>query len=107
MPAQQARVFLAMALCGAAVACACDGARALRRLLGLGDVLSGALDLAMGALAAAAMTATALYLRIEPLRLYAFAGVAAGFALYRVSLGALIRRADACAGRLRARLKKG
>ena len=63
MPAQQARVFLALALCGAAVACACDGARALRRLLGLGDVLSGALDLAMGALAAAAMTVTALCLR--------------------------------------------
>ena len=54
-----------------------------------------------------AMTVTALCLRIDPLRLYAFAGVAAGFALYRVSLGALIRRADACARRLRARLKKG
>ena len=95
MPAQQARVFLAMALCGAAVACACDGARALRRLLGLGDVLSGALDLAMGALSAAAMALTALRLRIDPLRLYAFAGVAAGFALYRVSAGALVRHADA------------
>ena len=54
MPAEQARIFLAMALCGAAVACAYDGSLALRRALGLGRVLSGALDLAMGALSAAA-----------------------------------------------------
>ena len=99
MPAQQARVFLAMALCGAAVAGACDGARALRRLLGMGGVLSGALDLLMGALAAAAMTLTALCLRVDPLRAYAFAGVAAGFALYRFSLGAFARAIHTAARR--------
>lgn len=99
MPAQQARVFLAMALCGAAIACAFDGSLALRRLLGLGSALSGALDLMMGALAAAAMTLTALRLRTDPLRAYAFAGVAAGFALYRASLGTLVRAVHAAAAR--------
>lgn len=103
MPAEQARIFLAMALCGAAVACAYDGSLALRRALGLGRVLSGALDLAMGALSAAAMALTALRLRIDPLRLYAFAGVAAGFALYRASAGALVRHADA---RIRSRMTR-
>ena len=99
MPAQQARVFLAMALCGAGIACAFDGSLALRRLLGMGGVLSGALDLLIGALAAAAMTLTALCLRVDPLRAYAFAGVAAGFSLYRFSLGALARAVHAAAAR--------
>ena len=99
MPAQQARVFLAMALCGAGIACAFDGSLALRRLLGLCGVLAGALDLLMGALAAAAMTFTALCLRVDPLRAYAFAGVAAGFALYRFSLGAIGRAIHAAAAR--------
>ena len=103
MPAEQARIFLAMALCGAAVACVYDGSLVLRRALELGHVLSGALDLAMGALSAAAMALTALRLRIDPLRLYAFAGVAAGFALYRASVGALVRHADA---RIRSRMTR-
>ena len=99
MPAQQARVFLAMALCGAAVACVYDGSLVLRRALELGHVLSGALDLAMGALSAAAMALTALRLRVDPLRAYAFAGVAAGFSLYRFSLGALARAIHAATAR--------
>lgn len=103
MPAEQARIFLAMALCGAAVACVYDGSLVLRRALELGHVLSGALDLAMGALSAAAMALTALRLRIDPLRLYAFAGVAVGFALYRASVGALVRHADA---RIRSRMTR-
>ena len=88
-----------MALCGAGIACAFDGSLALRRLLGMGGVLSGALDLLMGALAAAAMTLTALRLRVDPLRAYAFAGVAAGFSLYRFSLGAFARAIHAAARR--------
>ena len=81
-----------MALCGAGIACAYDGSLALRRLLGMGGVLSGALDLLMGALAAAAMTLTALCLRIDPLRAYAFA-------LYRFSLGAFARAIHTAARR--------
>ena len=88
-----------MALCGAGISCAYDGSLALRRLLGMGGVLSGALDLLMGALAAAAMTLTALCLRIDPLRAYAFAGVAAGFSLYRFSLGAFGRAIHTAARR--------
>ena len=88
-----------MALCGAGIACAYDGSLALRHLLGMGGVLSGALDLLMGALAAAAMTLTALCLRVDPLRAYAFAGVAAGFSLYRFSLGAFARAIHAAARR--------
>ena len=78
-----------MALCGAGIACAYDGSLALRRLLGI----------LMGALAAAAMTLTALCLRVDPLRAYAFAGVAAGFSLYRFSLGAFARAIHAAARR--------
>lgn len=107
MPAQQARILLAMALCGAAVACAYDGSLALRRVLGLGRVLCAALDLAMGALAAAAMTATALCLRTDPMRLFAFAGVAAGFGLYRASMGTLVRKMDACVKKRSKMLRKG
>ena len=47
--------------------------------------------LLLGAAAAAGMTAAALYLRISPYRLYAFAGVTAGIAAYFVTIGAIIR----------------
>lgn len=106
MAAEQARVFLAMALCGAAVAFLYDVTLALRRALGLGGVLSGALDIAMGAAAAAAMTITALCLGVDPLRLFAFAGMAAGFALYRASMGTIVRKMSACVKKWSKKMRK-
>ena len=49
------------------------------------------LDLLLGTAAAAGMTAAALYLRISPYRLYAFASVTAGIAAYSVTIGAIVR----------------
>ncbi len=106
-PAEQARVFLAMALCGAGVGGAYDASLALRRALGMGLVLSAAMDLAMGVLAAAAMTAMAVCLCVNPLRLFALAGMAAGFALYRASLGTIVRKLYAGIQNCRKKRRKG
>ena len=60
-----------------------EQARAALYMMALGAML--------GAAAAAGMTAAALYLRISPYRLYAFAGVTAGIAAYFVTIGAIVR----------------
>lgn len=90
--AEQARVFAAMVGCGAGLAAAYDVAMLLRRALNLGSVMTGVMDLLFGALCALAMTVTALILRVDPFRLYAFAGVAAGMALYACSMGTIVRK---------------
>ena len=90
--AEQARVFLAMAGCGAGLAAAYDVTGLLRRALKMGRVLTGIVDLLYGALCALAMTLTALVMRVSPFRLYAFAGVAAGMALYAASMGTIVRK---------------
>lgn len=90
--AEQARVFLAMAGCGAGLAAAYDVTALLRRALKMGRVLTGVMDLLYGVLCAFFMTLTALIMRVDPFRLYAFAGVAAGMALYAASMGTIVRK---------------
>lgn len=89
--AEQARVFLAMALCGAVCAAAYDALRLLARAIGGGRILVGAVDLLFGPLCAAGMTATALVMLVDPFRWYEFAGVLLGIALYAASIGTFVR----------------
>lgn len=83
----QARAFLAMALCGALLSAVYDALGALRR----GRLLTAAADLLFGVLAAAAVIAAALVLRRDAYRLYTLLGVGAGFALYQCSIGTTVR----------------
>lgn len=85
--AQQALSFGCMAALGAALGLGYDLLGLLRR----GRLTTGAADLFFGALTAAGMTITALFLRIDPFRLYAFAGVALGMAAYAATIGRLLR----------------
>lgn len=96
--ADQARVFLAMTLCGAALGALYDVLSPLRR-----GVLTGAADLLFGALCALGMVLAALIMEAEPFRLYAFAGALLGGALYAASIGTIVRKVS---GAVRKRRKK-
>lgn len=87
---EQARVFLAMALCGAACAGVYDAARVLLFAAG-GRAAAAAADLLFGPLIACGMTVTALILLVDPLRAYEAAGVALGAALYALTIGTFVR----------------
>lgn len=84
---EQARAFLAMALCGALLGAVYDALGVLRR----GRLLTAAADLLFGVLAAAGVIATALTLRCEAFRLYTLLGAGTGFALYQCSIGTAVR----------------
>ena len=96
--AQQAQALGWMAALGAAAGHCYDllGRAAAR------PAFAGAADLFLGALCAAGMTGIALRLRMNPFRLYAFAGVALGLAAYAATLGRLLRFFAARSARLRA-----
>ena len=96
--AQQAQALGWMAALGAAAGLCYDLLGRLRR----GRLTAGAADLFLGALCAAGMTGIALRLRMNPFRLYAFAGVALGLAAYAATLGRLLRFFAARSARLRA-----
>lgn len=83
----QARAFLAMALCGALLGAVYDALGVLRR----GRLLAAAADLLFGVLAAAAVIAAALALRCDAYRIYTLLGVGTGFALYQCSIGTTVR----------------
>ena len=85
--AQQARSFAAMALCGACAGAANDVLWLIRR----NAWLTAAADLALGVLLAAGVIAAALHLRCEAFRGYTFLGVAAGWAIYAATVGAIVR----------------
>lgn len=87
---EQARVFWAMALCGALCAALYDALRHAANAAG-GPALAGAADLLFGPLCAAGMTATALATMTDPFRGYEVAGVAVGIALYALSIGTFVR----------------
>ena len=89
--ADQARVFLAMALCGALLGAVHDALAPLRR-----GVLTVAADALFGVLCALGMIAVGLRMEAEPLRLYAFAGVMTGGALYAVTIGTIVRKVSEC-----------
>ena len=76
-----------MAALGAAAGLCYDLLGRLRR----GRLTAGAADLFLGALCAAGMTGIALRLRMNPFRLYAFAGVALGMGAYAATAGRLFR----------------
>ena len=84
---EQARAFLAMALCGALLGAVHDVLGVLRH----GRLLTAAADLLFGLLAAAGVIAAALTLRCDAFRLYTLVGVGAGFALYQGSIGTIVR----------------
>ncbi len=85
--AEQARAFLAMALCGALLGAVYDVLGVLR----CGKLLTAAADLLFGVLTAGAVIAAALALRCDAYRLYTLLGVSTGFALYQYSLGTGVR----------------
>ena len=84
---EQARAFLAMALCGALLGVVYDALGLLRR----GKLMTAAADLLFGVLAAAAVIAAALMLCCEAYRHYTLLGACAGFALYQCSIGTFVR----------------
>ncbi|MEI3406258.1 MAG: spore cortex biosynthesis protein YabQ [Christensenellales bacterium] len=86
---EQARAALYMMALGAILGAVYDALTLFCRAAKAGRILTGMLDLLLGA--AAGVTAAALYLRISPYRLYAFAGVTAGIAAYFVTIGAIVR----------------
>lgn len=104
--AQQAQALVWMAALGAAAGLCYDLLGRLRR----GWLTAGAADLFFGALCAAGMTGIALRLRMNPFRLYAFAGVALGLAAYAATLGRLFRffaaRSALCRANMRDCVKK-
>ena len=89
---QQARALAAMVACGAALGAACDLLGLLRRALRAGRVLTAMLDLLWGVLSAAAVVTVGLWLRIDVLRGYVLAGVAAGIGAYALLAGLPARR---------------
>ena len=89
--AEQARVFLAMALCGALCACVYDALRLALRAAGGGLALAGVADLLLGAICAAGMTATGLVMMCDPFRWFEFAGMALGMGLYALTIGTFVR----------------
>lgn len=84
---EQARAFLAMALCGALLGAVYDVLGVLRH----GRLLTAAADLLFGLLAALGVIAAALALRCDAYRLYTLLGVCAGFGLYQCSIGTFVR----------------
>lgn len=101
--AEQARVFAAMALCGALCGAEYDVLGLVRRALRLRAVGTGALDLLFGVCCALVMIAVGLQLQAEVFRLYAFFGLALGLALYAALPGRLLRLAG---GQIRRHVKK-
>ena len=101
MAGEQARAFLMMALCGAACAGVYDLALLLVRLARGGPLWAGVMDIAFGVLLAAGMTLTALRLRMDPFRLYAFIGAGLGALIWLATVGRLWRRGMALAEDLR------
>lgn len=85
--AEQARAFAAMMLCGAGVGAVHDLLAVCRK----NTAWTAAADLALGLIAAMGVIATGLALRCDPFRLYTILGVAAGWGIYRFSLGTIVR----------------
>lgn len=88
---EQARAALYMMALGVALGAGYDVLALFRRAVKAGRILTGMLDLLLGAAAAVGMTGVALYLRMDPYRLYAFAGVATGMTVYFVTVGTIVR----------------
>lgn len=90
-PAEQARVLLAMILCGAALGAGYDALWLLRKAVLRGGIARGVLDVCFGCVCAMGIAGTAVLLRVEALRGFTLAGAAAGMALWRGSIGTMLR----------------
>jgi len=99
-PQEQAYAFAAMMVSGACMGVAYDLLGLLRRIRGLCAVS----DMFFGLLCAVGIVVTALWLRCDAFRLYAFLGAACGLLLYGISVGTAIRRIKR---RIRYAMQKG
>lgn len=88
---EQARVFLAMALCGALCGAIYDALRMVAGAIGGGRFLCGAVDLLFGLLCAVGMAATALVMGTDPFRWFEVGGLLLGIALYGLTIGTFVR----------------
>ena len=83
----QARVFAVMMLCGACTGAAYDFLALFRK----GVICTGVADLLLGLFLAAVVVGAGLMLGCDPFRLYTLLGTGLGFAMYRLSLGEIVR----------------
>ena len=88
---QQLRALCAMTAGGFALGALFDAMTLLRRVLSAGRLLTGMMDLFYGVCCALCIILTALALRIDPYRLYVFAGLALVMGLYGITMGTLVR----------------
>lgn len=87
----QTRMMTVMLLCGAALGVAYDLLGMMRRLFSKSVLIGTGGDLLLGGVCATSMITAGLWLRQNPFRLFAFSGVAAGFAVYMLTLGTIVR----------------
>lgn len=92
---EQACVFAAMLVCGAALGALYDGLALVRRMLRAGAVMTGMLDVSYGLCCGAGVVYLALCLRTEAFRLYVLLGAALGIGLYMSVIGMPVRILDA------------
>ena len=84
---QQAYAFAAMALCGICTGMVHDLLGMLRKNV----VMTAAADLALGLFCAGGVVAAALVLSCDAFRLYTLLGIAAGWTIYALTLGRIVR----------------
>ncbi len=87
----QGRVLATMLAAGAAMGAAYDASGALHALCRGGRGLRAALDAALALLFALGVIRVALELHTDAFRWYVFGGMAAGFTLYMITLGTIVR----------------
>lgn len=85
--ADQARVFLAMMLCGACTGMMHDLLSVIRR----GWLLTAIADILLALFCAAGVIGAGLLLGCDPFRLFSFSGVCLGWTVYAISLGTIVR----------------
>ena len=87
----QTRMMSVMLLCGAGLGAAYDFLHAVQFVFLKGNAVQAVLDIFFCILCAFVMIAAGLFLREDPFRLYVFTAVSAGFAVYMVTLGRIVR----------------
>ena len=88
---EQARMMMVMMLCGNMLGAAYDLLAMMRYFFLKSSTAWPGLDVLFGGLCAFMMIAAGLLLRTNPFRMFAFAGVAAGFAFYMMTIGMIVR----------------
>ena len=88
---QQLRALGVMTAAGCGLGALFDAMTLLRNALSAGRLLTGLMDLLFGVCCALCVIVSGLALRIDPYRLYVFAGLALGMGLYGITMGTLVR----------------